>query len=167
LIIRINKEDALIPKSVNSQLEYKYALKRISYFSYLPFTKPEKNQQVYDFTINGVKIQEKVASKRNNRNAYCCGLYKNGGKLLSNKTSISYEKGDNDFYWIHIPDYEYFLILPEKILIERGYINKYNSKRHSLSIPGVISKEHWLSQYIYSYDHLCKPNICALFNIDV
>ena len=72
---------------------------------------------VYDFKIENYKIQEKV-TKIDNENRCCFQLCKNNGS--SNK--IQYDIGDNDFYWLNCDNKETFFVIPEKKLIEQGFI---------------------------------------------
>jgi myo-inositol-hexaphosphate 3-phosphohydrolase len=57
----------------------------------------------YDFQINGLKIQEKVISTRNDKKTlYLFNIVKNNvNKNITNKSHCQYSAGDNDFYWIN------------------------------------------------------------------
>jgi hypothetical protein len=52
----------------------------------------------YDFFINNFKVQEKVCQNYGN------SIYANLSKSNGRNKRQSYDKGDNDFYWLHFPD---------------------------------------------------------------
>lgn len=159
----IEQEVAMIPITPNSILEHKYRLLRTEKLPFLTFEKPEKGNQVYDFTVNGYKVQEKVATKFKTKNAYSSGLCKGNGSINKIQKRCCYSKGDNDFYWINIPNKNTFLLLPEEILIQNGYING-ESKRKSLYISETIEEDNWLFHYMYSYETPNVEKIKSLFD---
>ena len=56
--------------------------------------------------------QEKVGTIcKNNPNSYMFQLSKNNGRINGKCISCCYEKGDNDFYWLHckMGNFIYFL----------------------------------------------------------
>lgn len=64
-------------KSENARLEYEYVKLRESSINFLKFEHNELDGLVYDFKINGLKIQEKVCTPHNQ--TYMYSLRKNGG----------------------------------------------------------------------------------------
>ena len=106
----------------------------------ITFTNHDMQGKVYDFMINGYKVQEKVAS--NTRKGDIFPLDKNN----SRGKNISYQKGDNDFYWINCQDKKRFYVIPEKVLIDHKYINQ--PKQCTLVI-NKISLE-WLKEYKFN-----------------
>ena len=88
------------PINPEQKLEKEYRIYREKIITCFSFTNNERQGLVYDFIINNFKIQEKVCSKKKNVNGTTFTLDKRNGKIKS----ISYRKGDNDFYLslIHI-----------------------------------------------------------------
>lgn len=105
-----------IPISEQQQREQEYRRKREALFPYLDFVYPEEEALEYDFKVGDRKFQEKVAT-------HC----KKRGKLI-NFYSVNvwytnpYKKGDNDFYWINIPNSKFFYLFPESVMILHNYV---------------------------------------------
>lgn len=152
----IDKKFANIPISDNQKKEYEYKLLRESKLNFLNFEEPEKNQQCYDFIINNFRIQEKIASKRKDRNSYTCSIFKSNGTINGKRNFKCYENGDNDFYWIHIPDKIRFLFIPENIMIERQIVNSIDEKKKNICVPKIIKKDNWLYDYSFDYNNFDK-----------
>lgn len=155
-------ENYLIPKNVNQQNEIKYRKIREESCKFLQFEKPEIEQSYYDFTINGKKIQEKVACKRNDReHSYIACIYRSA----TNNKKKQYLMGMNEYYWVHIPDINLFYILPEIELCNNGFItddlHEQNPKMY-LNI-GLNSKKSWYHKYQYDYKNLDNNFISKLF----
>lgn len=120
-------EHCLRPKNFYQQREQEYKVKRLQ-LAFLPFCLPVYDQCPHDFLIFDQKVQEKVAYKRKDReNQYISHIYANG----SGRSYKPYMQGMNAFYWIHIPDTEFFYIIPEEELINRKFIqtNTYTPKK--------------------------------------
>lgn len=159
----IDKNIALIPKTVNSKLEHEYRLFRTEKIPFLIFEKPEKGNQVYDFTVNDYKVQEKIATKFKAKNAYCCFIHKNRGKNSNGKPQKTcYTKGDNDFYWINVPNKKTFFLIPEEKFIENGIINN-DFKKKTLYIQANVKEDNWLFSYMFSYENPDKEKIISMF----
>lgn len=141
------------------QIEYEYSLLRKRQLGFLPFVDNDKHALVYDFMINGYKIQEKVGAK--NKNVFSFALRKNNGTINRKHIYTSYKKGDNDFYWFHIPDKKHFYIIPEHVLIREMYVD-YDTKNLTLNPNNT---DHWSASYLYDYTNLDKHRILALFNL--
>lgn len=134
-------------------------------FSMLNFKYPEIGGTIYDRIINNTyKIQDKVATcyfkKKQNNSEYRempCYMVN-----LSRNSNISckYKKGDNDFYWIHLPDKKGAYIFPENVLIEKGIVGCADKIRHLNLFPyhtrnQMIKnkvKNVWVNDYLYFYD---------------
>lgn len=95
--------------------EDKYISLRKEKITFLNF-EDAPNYSVVDFKVNGLKVQEKIATKDHNQYIVC--LHKSRGK---NK-KVPYDKGDNDVYWFHLDDWRLFYVIPESVLIEKGHI---------------------------------------------
>jgi hypothetical protein len=147
------------PISINQQLEQKHKINRENKLNFLNFEYPTQNQLVYDFKINNFKIQEKVASKRINRNAYAVIL----AKKIGNHKLSCYNKNDNDFYWINIPNFKFFILIPENILIEKNIINNSNNKKKNIYIKKTIHIDNWLFPYVFSYNNPDKQKLLKMF----
>ena len=123
----------------------------------LPFIRNERQGLVYDFMINGLKIQEKVSSKRKNDNGTKFNLDKSNGMNCGKQKQISYRKGDNDFYWLNLNNKQHFYIIPEHELISRNYINIDKLSCISLNpISKRKSKTDWAKHYLFDYTKLTK-----------
>lgn len=78
----------------------------------------------YDFIVNGKKVQEKSQNCKNpskKMEGYSFSITKSG-KKDGKKAKVPYCKGDNDFYWLNIPDKKTFYLIPEELMIDFGYI---------------------------------------------
>jgi len=152
----IDKIQANNQSNIFSQKEYEYKQLRESKLTFINFKNSEKNQQVFDFYIDNFKIQEKCASKRKDRASYIFTMFKNNGRIKGKRNLCCYEKGDNDFYWIHIPDKIRFLFIPEHIMIERQIVDSIDKKKKTIGIPQIIKKDNWLYDYLFDYNNFDK-----------
>ncbi len=74
-----------------------------------------------------------------------------------------YEENDNDFYWFHVQNSPKFYILPQRILIDNGYIksDKFLGKTKMLLYPMCSLEEARelkyntceYNKYLFSYDN--------------
>ena len=150
-------EYCLIPINIYQQRELIYREKLESKLFNIKFEYPEIEQCYYDFIINNYKIQEKVCSKRINRNTYTVGLYRSINKNIYK----AYKKGMNDFYWIHIDGTDIFYIIPEQILIENNKIEDNIIFKNKPMFDIYIEKNNmWYSKYKYNY-----TDINLIYNI--
>ena len=77
------------------------------------------NSSVTDLIINGCKIQMKFASNPENRQR----TYSYKITLGHGKNNNPYKYGDNDYYVVELGTHKNkFLIIPERELLERGYL---------------------------------------------
>lgn len=150
----IDKNIANIPISDSQKKEYEYKLLRESKLDFLNFKDPEKNQQCYDFIINNYKVQEKVGSST--KTNFAVRFFKNNGTIKGNRKFTSYKKGDNDFYWVHLPNKEHFIIIPEQIMIQQQIIDPPDNKILTVKIPQIIKKDNWLYDYLFDYNNFDK-----------
>lgn len=163
-IMNLNKSDVfMIPLNICQQNEIKYIKIREKYCDFIQFVKPKIEQSYFDFIINGKKIQEKVATKRNDReDSYIACIYR-GGNYVNRR---QYIVGMNDYYWIHIPNTHIFYILPEIELYNNGFIQKPLEKINTkffLNLK-VNIKKYWYYKYQYNYKNLDKEFLLKLFN---
>ena len=89
--------------SLQQYQEVIFAERRISQLNFLDFEKPPLDGTVYDFTLNGSKHQEKVATYVMKKDHYIVNLSKSNGNRLQ-----YYHISDNDFYWFWIKDKSFF-----------------------------------------------------------
>lgn len=153
------------PISLSQQIETKHKNYRENKLPFLLFEYPQQNQIVYDFKINNFKIQEKVASKKINRNAYTISLFKNNGTHNGKRCFSCYDIDDNDFYWINIPNFKFFILLPQHILIEKNIIGRIDKKKSNIYIKKTIHIDNWLFPYVFSYNNPDKTKILQFFSL--
>jgi len=143
------------PITENCKKEQLFRKLRETKLNLVQFEYPEVNQCVYDFKINNYKIQEKTAFIKNLRNYYMVIL----GKNKNGDHNNSYDKGDNDFYWINLQDNETFYIIPEQILITKNIISSETEK--GKRCMSFAKRNIWLENYKYSYN---EENINEIIN---
>jgi hypothetical protein len=153
----ITKESGMTPISVQCKKEVEYRLIREEKLSFLEFEYPDIQCSVWDFKVNGFKIQEKVLVK--DKNVIKANFSKIKGK---HNAKSPYEEGDNDFYWFHFQNSSMFYIIPESILKKEGYIKTTENKGQTcitlypmLTLEEVRDKSYksWkLNNFLYSYD---------------
>lgn len=167
---KFNKEELLTPITSECKKELKYSFIRKEKLSFINFIDPEYKYLSYDFKIGIYKIQEKVSFiiNKNKKQYTVVSLHKRYGKNINNKKKqILYQKGDNDFYWFHIADTSIFYIIPEKIMINNGYVTNTPTEIKNIKILNFnSSKNKWLNEYKYDYNNINKSNILNLFNND-
>ena len=127
-IQHVKRQDALVPTSQTQRTEYEYRLKREKFFSDIQFEYPLYEYRRYDFIVNGKKYQEKVATWKDNRYVF----------------KSNYAQGDNDYYFIHIPDSDYFYCIPESLLID------HQNTSGCITINTSKHKE-WYAPYRHTY----------------
>lgn len=125
----VSYEQAMIPTSPAQIVEYNYKLKREKFFAHVHFEYPLYQQRRYDFIVNGKKYQEKVATK----------ITENSYAFHS-----EYKLGENDFYFVHIPDTDYFYCIPDAQLID----HQNPSGRVTLNISKF---REWYAPYRHNY----------------
>ena len=153
------KEYFLIPTNIYQVREQTYARHREESLKFLTFTKPFIDMQVYDFLIGTRRVQEKVCSIRKDRPEYRCVLCKSNGIKNGKIQKTGYKLGDNDFYWINLPDMNTFYIIPEKILYD---INKIGGNKMKILYIPFNDTNHWIYDYKFYYN---KPNIKKILNL--
>lgn len=118
--------ETMVPVGQAQRIEYTYRLKRERFYPDSNFESPIVQYRSYDFVVNSKKYQEKVASFKNNRYIF------------------KYKPGGSDFYFVHIPDTDYFFVIPQHVL--------ENNKTPSGSMTININKHHmWYMPYRHTY----------------
>ena len=144
------------PINPQHKLEREYRIYRETMIPCINFIRNERHGLVYDFIINGLKIQEKVCSKKKNRNGTEFHLNKSNGKVDRIHQMVSYQKGDNDFYWLNVNDKKYFYIIPEDELIIRNYINVDKTTTITLTPNSKKGNNIWANEYLFDYTNITE-----------
>lgn len=124
-ISKCTYEDGVKPIDIYKQRECFYQKVREDKCSYLIIKYPDIEHTKTDCYINGYKIQEKVASIC--KKWYNIQLKMHNGKINKKMKYKCYDKGDNDFYWVWIPNENDFYIFPEQMLIDNKSIQENNN----------------------------------------
>ncbi len=149
-----------IPTSNTHKQEQHYRKIREDTIDFIEFTYPEFEGIVYDFKIKDKKIQEKVGFIcKNNPNSFGFHINKSNGR----KQNCSYKLGDNDFYWLHCKNTTKFYVIPEAILIEKGFIG--TMCRQHLYISPTNKNTKWTDDYLFNYDDIDKERLLQLLQI--
>jgi len=135
------------PISIYDQKEMEFKKYREEKVNKIKFTNVE-NYLKYDFMINDKKVQEKVGYIDLKKNLIYFTIHKNNGKVDGVRKFKCYDIGDNDFYWLNIPDKINFLVFPEKKLIE-DILKK--SKNFCFKLETAIEK---YSDYLFDYNNI-------------
>ena len=151
------------PTNFYQQREQIFRNFREEKINYIKFEYGEMEGTVYDFKINNFKVQEKVAKISDKENRYIFFLCKNNGS----SSKIQYDIGDNDFYWLNCDNKKTFFVIPESILIKKGFIgNKIeNINRQTLKITvkkELHNKSLWLQDYMFDYENIDKDRLLFL-----
>ncbi len=141
------------PKNIYQIREQEFRKYREKNISFLNFIYPDMEGLCYDFKVNNYNIQEKVFSKDKSRNNYyIVNICKNYLSKNINKKRGQYDIGDNDYYWINCNDKIYFFVIPENILIEKGYVgNTYGSIFFRVNPENLNERTDWLQPYLFNY----------------
>jgi hypothetical protein len=138
------------PINIYQQREQEYIKYREEKINFIFFESSNMEGTVYDFKIGNLKLQEKVAKKNNKKELYTFSMCKhNGGK----EKSIQYDIGDNDFYWLNFDNKKTFFVIPEKILIKKGFIGNKNKK---ILFQIYIKNISWIKEYMFDYENIDK-----------
>jgi hypothetical protein len=150
------------PTSNSHKQEQEFRKIRESKINFIEFKNNDIEGLVYDFMIGNKKIQEKVGSiTHDNINSYCFTLSKHTGRINGKCCRGPYEKGDNDFYWLNCKN-GYFYVIPEDVLIEKGYVGKDSKKEH-LYVSHTNQNTEWCDEYLFKYDNLDVDGILKIF----
>jgi hypothetical protein len=160
-----------IPQNAVQKREREYKKKRERLIDFLTYEYPEIEGLVWDFKVNGLKVQEKVVEEsKTYKGYYGVTLCKSDGWKNKKLTKQSYAQGDNSFYWIQLQDCQYFYIFPEKILIEHNIIktNDDNKTSMRLSLYPLDTRKNnksskWAREYLFDYENLDADKIKGMF----
>ena len=167
---KFSAKECCLPKSKTQQNEAKYRDIREDQIHFL-LSKRQSDSSKIDFIANGKKFQEKVASVVSN-NAYRVGFGCYKKMTHGKKTWRRYKTGENDYYWIWIPNTTFFYLFSDKIMVDNDLIDKSdditkhdssdNSERSSIVLRPNPTKKNindprinslWANKYLFDYDH--------------
>jgi hypothetical protein len=156
------------PTNFYQQREQIFRKYREEKIKFLDFDYDNIEGTVYDFKIKNFKVQEKVAKISDKENRYYFQLCKNNGLINGKQNKIQYDIGDNDFYWLNCDNKETFFVIPEKNLIDKGFIgNKIeniNRQTLKITVKKVLHKKSaWLQDYMFDYENIDKDRLLFLF----
>lgn len=125
-----------LPINFYQQREQEFRKYRKEKLPFMNFEYDEMEGTVYDFKIGNFRVQEKVTKMGNDNRYHFCICKNDSDKRCSGGQKFKqYDIGDNDFYWLNCDDKKIFFVIPEKILIERGFIgNKLDKNPIQLKV---------------------------------
>lgn len=133
---------------------------------FLTFVNNAMEGLVYDFTLNGKKVQEKVGGYNKDKKAYNFHLLKNGGKIENKKFNrVCYDIGDCDIYWLNCADMRQFYVFPEQVLIEQGWISRENKRIKIINLK-PNGKNRWYNDYLFDYTKIDKERLLKVLNME-
>jgi hypothetical protein len=146
------------PINIYQQREQEYIKYREEKINFIFFESSNMEATVYDFKIGNLKLQEKVAKKNDKKELYIFSMCKHNGCKEKN---IQYDIGDNDFYWLNFDNKKTFFVIPEKILIEKGFIGNKNKK---ILFKINIKNISWIKEYMFDYENIDKDLLLNILN---
>jgi hypothetical protein len=162
---KYNKTHVVINTPISNKQcrEQSYRRRREELLPKMHFEYPEREGLAYDFVVGGLKVQEKVATKKTEKRGYIVNLCRNKDTHI--KKNTRYVIHDADYYWINIPDKEVFYLIPERVLVDMQIVSKSKDEESSRSFwqlqlyPDVPTHELQaskcktivLNSYIYAY----------------
>jgi hypothetical protein len=151
------------PTSNSQKQEQEYRKIRETKIDFISFKNNVMEGLVYDFMIGNKKVQEKVGSIiHNNINSYMFILAKYDCRVNGKCKSKSYEKGDNDLYWLNCKN-GVFYVIPENILIDQGFIGK-DCKKQRLYVSPTNKNTEWCNDFLFDYNSVDKERILDIIN---
>lgn len=153
-----------IPTSKSQQQEQEFRNLRENKIDFIEFINHDIEGLVYDFKIGNKKVQEKVGSycKENNPNMFIFSLAKYDCRINGKCKNKCYEEGDNDLYWLHCKNRKFYVI-PESLLIEKGFIGK-NCKKQKIYVSPTNTNTAWCNKYLFDYDNIDKERLIKIIN---
>ena len=144
------------PTNIYQQREQIFRKYREEKINFIKFQYDEMEATVYDFKIGNLKIQEKVTIINKITNECLFILCKNKGQINKKQNLIQYDIRDNDFYWLNCDNKQIFFVIPEKILIDKGYIGNKIENNNKQNIKITIKEEmhyrsKWLEPFMFNY----------------
>lgn len=152
------------PTSDSQKQEQEYRKIRETKIDFISFKNNEMEGFVYDFMIENKKVQEKVGSIiHNNINSYMFILSKYDCRIDGKCKQKCYDKGDNDLYWLNCKN-NIFYVIPENILMEKGFIGN-DCKKQRLYVSPTNKNTEWCNEYLFDYNNVDKEKLLKLLNL--
>jgi len=154
------------PKNIYQKREQEYRNFREEKINFLSFSYEGMEGTVYDFKINNLKIQEKVAKIKDNKCVIT--LSKNN----SSRNKKQYDIGDNDYYWLNFDDKNTFFVIPEIKLYENGFIGNKDENKNKIFLKIKINnnkvnkKNKWLEEYMLYYNNIDKNKLLSILHLN-
>lgn len=79
----------------------------------------------------------------------------------------NYNIGDNDYYWLNADDKQLFYVIPEQILLEKGYIGYTGNKKQLKINPKETTHNGWIQPYKFNYNKLDKTRLLNVLNYNL
>jgi hypothetical protein len=159
------------PVCIYQRREQEYAQKRKQCISFMEFAESSVQGEIFDFTVNGRKVQEKVVGlKTGKTHSLMFTLACNNGimKNMKRRSFRTYRLGENDMYWFNSSINDFFWIVPEIVLYEKGYLSDKDTSKAVAHFMIDIRKQTWLDEYKFDYSGLtesCVSRIKGIFSI--
>ena len=113
-------KEANIPTSISHRKEHENRMFREELLkNKFVLEYPKIDGTKYDIIINSSKVQDKCALDRKGYIYLCVKIYVSNHK--------NYKKGENDFYWINLPDHNFYIIPESYLLTDNHEIKNYVS----------------------------------------
>lgn len=154
--ITIDKYNGMKPQSEFSLIEYEYRILRENQLDFINFEYPIIQHQCFDFIVNNHKIQEKVGNQTS-KNVVKFDITKR-----KNNQKICYDKNDNDYYWLHMPNKRNFFVIPEKILTEEEYVAADTPKQLYI-LDSNENIDLWYNKFKFDYTNIDQEKLESLF----
>jgi hypothetical protein len=164
-VVLYNKKKCMISENICVKKEQLYNKKIYDNLSFLNIEKPEYTNMVYDLIVNNKKIQEKVLNILKNKNGYQSIICKRFGK----EKMQNYIYQDNDFYWLHIYETEFFYVIPQYELLYRDIVAFFETEgRKSIyvHIEDTDYKHSWANEYLFNYKNINKQKLLKILEND-
>lgn len=152
------------PLCIYQQREKEYRNFRENKLDFIQFDNNNMEGLVYDFKIGNKKIQEKVGGVNTCRKgSFLFTLVKNNSRKNNKRCQMQYNKGDNDIYWLNCDNKKYFYVIPEHVLIEKGYICDTGTKKKTINVNPHSEKSCvWLKPYLFDYENINKEALLEI-----
>jgi hypothetical protein len=158
------------PTNFYQQREKEFRKYREDKINFIKFDYYYMEGTVFDFKIENYNVQEKVA-KIDNKNKCTFELSKNNGSTNGIRNKSQYDIGDNDYYWLNCDNKKIFFVIPENILIDKGFIGNKNGKKQKyfkVEIKETLTKKNkWLQTYMFNYENIDKDKLLNLLNLEM
>jgi len=149
------------PTSKTQKQEQEYRNIRENKINFITFKNNSMEGLVYDFMIGHKKVQEKVGTiVHNNENIYMFLLTKHDCVINGKCKKKSYEKGDNDLYWLNCKNGKFYVI-PEDALLENGFIGK-DCKKEKIYVSPTNLNTKWCNEYLFDYNSIERERLTKI-----